>query len=550
MHDGRVQYGGQKAQKLYAGDETQIIGVRNGLREEGSCLKKLFLFGNRVESMEGLDSYEELEEVDLGRNRIRRLVSLKKLRRLRRLVLYSNLVEEVESPWDHESLVEVWMNRNFLGGWEGWRYLPVLRVMNLEENLIASFGEGGIFYAPCLRKLMVGGNKVRPLSFLEFFRKNVGSGRSLRELDLRGEVWEEVGETVKEIIKTAVRGIFGRLESFNGEELGKGEGNWTVPLNDPLKREFAFKCTRFRLLSQEYQTCSSIESRKLVFSPFSSSPLFHLIKSFLTHLHLTTISSKPSSSSFLFIPTSLLLKANTAYDKIYKSLIKKISTFFKAKIKRKKYFISNISKIVLIQAWIRGWLVRRKRVDLKKVVLIQKLVRGWLLRRRKKRLFAGIKYEDEDLDQMLEEEVSFFQPNFPSFDLKIPENLASIKKEEESLFLNKIESSIERSMGSMEYSKERSIERSSEISNKKDLIKIKEESDNISEISIKSTIAPKIKRNEHDEKIVEEWGFQKTGLKEIFKMRLEKDRKRKEAKEKKLLTAEERFEKFTKLTKK
>lgn len=525
-----------------------IKEMHNKTQLKGSCLRKLLLFGNRIENMKGLESYLELEEIDLGRNRIRKLISLKELRKLRRLVVYSNLVEEVESPWDHESLVELWMNRNFLGGWEGWRYLPVVRVMNLEENLIASFQEGGIFCAPCLKKLMLGGNKVRPLSFLEFFRKNLGSGRGLKELDLRGEVWEEVGEEVKELMKEAMRGVFETLESFNGEEFVKREERRAVPLkvplNDPLKREFAFKCTKFRLLSQEYQTCSSIESRKLVFSPFSSSSLFHLIKSFLTQLHLTIISSHPSSSiHFHFIPTSLLLKTNNVFDKIYKCLTRKISLFFKAKIKRKKYYLSNLSKIVLIQAWIRGWLVRRKRVDLKKLVFIQKVVRGWLLRRRKKRLFAGIKYEDGDLDEMLEEEVSFFQPDLPSFDLKIPENLVSIKREEEPLFLNKIESSIERS-------KELLIERSTEHSNKKELIKINEESDNISEISIKSTKAPKFKRNEHDEKIVEEWGFQKTGLKEIFKMRLEKDRRRKEAKEKKGLTAEERFAKFTKLSKK
>ena len=73
----------------------------------GSCLRKLLLFGNRIESMKGLESYLELEEIDLGRNRIRKLISLKELRKLRRLVVYSNLVEEVESPWDHESLVEL-----------------------------------------------------------------------------------------------------------------------------------------------------------------------------------------------------------------------------------------------------------------------------------------------------------------------------------------------------------------------------------------------------------------------------------------------------------
>ncbi|XP_073824605.1 tbCMF46 [Musca autumnalis] len=107
-------------------------------------LTKLSLNCNKIETIEHLDMLVNLKELDLSFNYIERIENLDKLVNLEVLSLFSNLITKIENLDNLEKLIILSIGNNLINSTEGierFRFLPNLKVLNLEGNPLAQESE-------------------------------------------------------------------------------------------------------------------------------------------------------------------------------------------------------------------------------------------------------------------------------------------------------------------------------------------------------------------------------------------------------------------------
>ncbi|XP_075151603.1 tbCMF46 isoform X2 [Haematobia irritans] len=104
-------------------------------------LTKLALNCNKIETIEHLDTLVNLKELDLSFNYIERIENLDKLHNLEVLSLFSNMIVKIENLDALQKLVILSIGNNLITstkGIERFRFLPKLKVLNLEGNPVGN----------------------------------------------------------------------------------------------------------------------------------------------------------------------------------------------------------------------------------------------------------------------------------------------------------------------------------------------------------------------------------------------------------------------------
>ncbi|XP_058984362.1 dynein regulatory complex subunit 3 isoform X2 [Musca domestica] len=154
-------------------------------------LTKLSLNCNKIETIEHLDMLVNLKELDLSFNYIERIENLEKLVNLEVLSLFSNLIVKIENLDNLEKLVILSIGNNLISSPEGierFRFLPNLKVLNLEGNPLAQESEFSLsdYIAAILPKLkyyeyVAIGDEQRESARRRFYRE-------LREIETNEEM--------------------------------------------------------------------------------------------------------------------------------------------------------------------------------------------------------------------------------------------------------------------------------------------------------------------------------------------------------------------------
>lgn len=556
--------------------ETLILNknkVKN-IENLGFCkeLRVLRLYQNEIEIIKGLEGLFLLEEINLGRNRIKEVSGLKELVSLRKLILFNNEIEDFKEDFRFFLLNELYLNNNRIKNIEKLRFLPCLEVLNLENNEISYFDEKNMIFTPNLKILKVGFNKMG--SFLTVFNM-ISKGNNLKTLDYgENPFMNEISEKTKEFYEDFLYEKCLFLKEINNNVR---KGDFEV-INKDFKENSVFNdyMKVFRLIIQEFSFISQLEGLKFKKSAFLHTKAFETRRKSLSFIHLSLIKSLiPQNNSFYNENDLFELKYQYFSNKIKAFLLRTIYS----KRKRLIFLKKNLLSIIKIQSLFRKALIRKKypflggnkqgkylKIQNIAVLKIQKVFRGFLLRKRKEKLFKGILYEDNEIDDMKEVDIAFFNQkseNTMDFQLKIPDflldNDEKASNHNKKVLLppiNNINKDSLKEKGSFlndNYMKSPNLVRLRE--NHEDSLDLHDKSSILSYKSSKTLNLPKIiqRKEENDnkaDKIMKEWGFIKPELKETLAYKLEKERKRKEGKDRKALTSEERYLKFMKTIKK
>lgn len=102
-----------------------------------SELKELWLSGNGLAEVRGLEALKKLERLDLSRNQLRQVSNLAGLPALQRLRLAHNQIESVAGLRDLPMLTELDLNDNQLADVAPLTALPALTTLDITENPLA-----------------------------------------------------------------------------------------------------------------------------------------------------------------------------------------------------------------------------------------------------------------------------------------------------------------------------------------------------------------------------------------------------------------------------
>lgn len=517
-------------------------------------LTKLFLYQNLIEKLQGLNNLIALEELDLGRNKLKSLENIENLISLRKLVLYNNEISSIPHALRLPLLTELFLNNNSLLSINSLVFLPCLTLLNIEGNNITGLEEGKLVFWPNVRVLRVGFNKIG--SFLGVFRMLCGVNRNhlnLENLEYSENPFiSEVSNETKQFFEMKLGELCQNLREINGETVNMRKHREKNDRNCEINRDLGV----FGIISQEFGFINQMEARKIKPSPFLKTNEFREKRAFLGYEHLKLIVGEKQRTNM----NNSLFYRKDEFELNFNVKIHKIQRFFKIKIreirKKREFYAENTGKIIKIQSLYRGWRLRRRfnnmsnKTKAKSIsaVKIQKVFKGFLLRKRKKTLFAGIKYHDGE--ELQEVDTDFFL-NSKGFDvdfsLKVPEFLLN-NNENYSENPQKTEIKKVEDIGGSNRKKLPPIENPGMFQ------KVEQSLSEISSISsrksVKTRVLPKIREEKKAEEIMQAWGLKKVELRETLAYKLEKERKRKEDKNKKSLTAEERFAKFARSVKK
>uniref|UniRef100_A0A1I8Q7I6 Dynein axonemal assembly factor 1 homolog n=1 Tax=Stomoxys calcitrans TaxID=35570 RepID=A0A1I8Q7I6_STOCA len=154
-------------------------------------LTKLALNCNKIETIEHLDTLVNLKELDLSFNFIERIENLDKLVNLEVLSLFSNLIVKIENLDALQKIIILSIGNNLINSIEGierFRFLPNLKVLNLEGNPVGNEADFSLsdYVAAILPKLKY----YEYVAINEDQRKKARSrfSRELREIETNEEM--------------------------------------------------------------------------------------------------------------------------------------------------------------------------------------------------------------------------------------------------------------------------------------------------------------------------------------------------------------------------
>lgn len=121
-------------------------------------LRVLILGRNQITKISNLDSFPNLDFLDLHDNRIKKVENLNKLNSLRVLNLSSNMIDEVKIDHPMRSLVELNLRKNSIVNIGELRDFPSLQKLYLSNNKLTTFDNVGNL--PLLSDLTLENNPI------------------------------------------------------------------------------------------------------------------------------------------------------------------------------------------------------------------------------------------------------------------------------------------------------------------------------------------------------------------------------------------------------
>ena len=559
---------------------TRIEGLKTLKR-----LKKLLLFRNKITKMDGLEDLQWLEEVDLGRNSIKEIESVHKLPLLRKLVLYFNQIERLPQNFCHISLSEIWLNGNKLGGISELSYFPSLKFLNLQENEISVLTQNSFVFAPNLKSLNLSFNKIESFGQLYKLLLHINS---LQQLELNENPFLHGNtETLRAFYDDGLVALLPNLSNLNSKPISHRSIIVKDNINVSLRDSLSLYPGR---LESNIHHVDKVTSNKL--NRYGDA--FYIQKhqlSVRTHVGLSYLSKAVETSNVAVQGKPYIMDNKYSYELVmsnykYRHSLSKIKSLLLKiiykKRKLRKHFQKNLSKIVKIQAFWRGYKLR-KLYNVKKIirarnekihffslakfaVKIQKAFRVFIMKTRLKKIGdikKKSKFVDSDLSDLEDDDISIPQePNYDDFTIKIPENLA----------FHKFVSSTQSKQPAPPQTNPKSVQMTQNVSKNnhhahkisetpikvvKNTKQAKNDSDSQSEEEEKSSkhndsysvssirsgqslttirlkenkaAAPKVNpvlTNERKEQNFKEWGFESEDVKKVYEFRLKKELKRK-----------------------
>ncbi|MFV8357341.1 leucine-rich repeat protein [Flavobacterium sp. XS1P32] len=154
-------------------DENQITKIE-GLGKL-TKLRFISLDSNNIEKIEGLDSNINLNEITLFNNKIKKIENLQNLRKLKVLYLFNNEITKIEGLDDLRNLEELYLSDNQICKLEGLENLVSLKELWMSNNKISKID--CLENQSQLTKLYLGHNYISKI-------ENLNNLISLNSLDL------------------------------------------------------------------------------------------------------------------------------------------------------------------------------------------------------------------------------------------------------------------------------------------------------------------------------------------------------------------------------
>jgi len=317
--------------------------------------------------------------------------------------------------------------------------------LNLQENDIKILSKDSFVFVPNLKLLNLSFNKIE--SFGEIYRL-LNSFPSIQHIDLNENPFiRSITETLVSFYEGILLTLLPNLNQINSRVIPFSQRNrvealtnretWrTLPLNSNRLEDDMYHVDRF--------TSSKVNNRFKNF--FYTQRNQTLAKAKMGPYYLSNtmqINNLPKEEMYVLnheyscgIHLSNF-KLKTSLHKIRSLLVK----YTHKKRAYKKYLKKNLAKIIQIQAFYKGYCLRkifdvRKRLQSKRLqeqffskakyaIRIQRAYRDYIFHKRKRNLFKGVKYDDDELDEFEDADMSFLNrvPNLDDFTLKIPGNL-------------------------------------------------------------------------------------------------------------------------------
>lgn len=423
--------------------------------EAASRLRSLNLFRNKIKNIAAISRLLSLEDLDLGRNEISDIRGLEKCILLRKLVLYFNQIAEIPKGFSHPFLVELYLNGNQLSTVDTLEFLPSLELLNLERNkLMKLTNVDRPVFLPNLKSLIVSYNQIQDFHVLLAFCQSCSA---LAKLDFRENPCESsLPESKREFYYPILLNKLPKLSELNNQnrknyamyaidaKIATHEKPYQLAMN-PLSSMIV----KFSAYLTEYRAFSNWNSAR-----FDSLLRFGVYRQTLeTYLQMLPPRQFKEFSESKEEENPFLIDHNLSHNffnfrlKLQRSLVKLRSLLVRVLYKlrkRRKHFQKNIRSIIKIQAFYRGYMVRRN-VSIRKIrdqklkqkefeklavyaIKIQRAWKRYLFVKRKKKLFSKVKYEDDELDNLEEDDFSMFDkgPNLDQYELSIPKAIQSI----------------------------------------------------------------------------------------------------------------------------
>ena len=158
-------------QNLHSLTNLKRLGIHNACLEkienldDLDNLNELNLSTNQIKIIEGLDGLKNLKKLNLGENQIQKIVNLSPLGNLSDLDLHNNYISEIENLVLLTSLISLNLSSNLITKISGMDYFSFLKNLNLYNNQIAKIEN--IDNLRNLEKVMLGFNQIIKIENLE-----------------------------------------------------------------------------------------------------------------------------------------------------------------------------------------------------------------------------------------------------------------------------------------------------------------------------------------------------------------------------------------------
>lgn len=495
--------------------------------EKCSLLEKLLLYRNNIEEVvqSTFAPNPYIIFLDLGRNRLTSVNFLGPLHLLKSLLLYHNQISSMQKL-NQPLLQELWLTGNALKSLDFIVSCPLLETLRLEDNAISSIVP---YICPVLKYFNISFNNIQTFADILLCIKGC---RNLVSFSFNDNPLLNLHlDLISFYNETVVKALPSILELNNTGRTS-------------LEKPFFYKAVLARKTFELHQIDVFLQKTK------RKNEVVRYVKQEMKEL-LMKIPAKiygilEQECEFSTKGVEYFWYEARKDMYIESKAILVIQTWWKHVLFKRyriiKRYSEFVEEIVKIQSVYRGYKARKicknLRYNPKKIAKIQALYRGYNLRKKIKTALDNAKMKDLDLDEFKEVNLDDIDMNYDfQNELIIPKNLDlgkflqnSPMEETKTPKLPPLKPSQPKPQGNL-------FNRS--VSGEKFL-----------QTSTQSSLPPlhKNKAKEDIEKHLDEWGFTNNDVKEALQYRMLKNIQRKS--KNKHLTADERLEKFRKISRK
>ncbi|KAM3140790.1 hypothetical protein pb186bvf_007017 [Paramecium bursaria] len=506
-------------------------------------LKHLVAFKNLIKTIDIENNYY-LEHLDLGSNQLNFLPNQSVFNNnlcLRKLILYKNNLDSLPQL-NLPLLQELYINKNKLETLNGLVYLPNLLLLEAQDNQIQNCLDipEQISYLPSIKTIKLQNNQIQSfgtiLQLIQF-------SPLLQSIQFEENPFlYQINEDVRLVYTYLLLRNHKQLKVLNQEEINHQQQSFIEQKFSGFFDLINITIDDGQIHKLILQISYSIENLQSLINLLTPNNILEStqsqIKNFqIIHFYVNQIWKKFQKNSIIIYLTKTQVIKNFIYRWIYKYR------------KRRLFFQNNIRKIVYLQAYYRGHITRRdpkliqfvksrqKKQKSQYAIKIQKLFRGFRVRKRMRQL-NNIQFDDPDLMEMGYVDENMFDGDMQKdYQLQIPKNVDIIKLMEQQKVIAPIPKIIQHNnfFQDQQVQKNDSKFRITTQSGPKSM--------QTSNYSDKSSTLPKVNQRKADvDKIMENWGFKDQAVAKTLAFKMEKERARKM--KKKILTPEERLQKF------